>query len=115
MAVSGRLEASALAKPCGPFEGVIDRAAVEALVAQLASDSPVQHQQGGLPFAVGDGGGIQPLRRRFRPVGGTEGPARGRVQTVVRGCTALSCGNKPSGEKSTLVGLSNKPIMVISD
>jgi hypothetical protein len=27
---------------------------------------------------------------------------------------ALSCGNKPSGEKSALVGLSNKPIMVIS-
>jgi hypothetical protein len=28
---------------------------------------------------------------------------------------ALSCGNKPSGEKFALAGLSNKPIMVISD
>jgi hypothetical protein len=28
---------------------------------------------------------------------------------------AASCGNKPSGETSALVGLDNKPIMVISD
>jgi hypothetical protein len=58
---------------------------------------------------------IQPLRRRFRRVGGTKGLATGLVRTFVRGCIALSCGNKPSGEKSALVGLDNKPIMVISD
>jgi hypothetical protein len=48
-------------------------------------------------------------------VGGTGGLATGLVPILARGCMALSCGNKPSGEKSTLVGLSNKPIMVISD
>jgi hypothetical protein len=48
-------------------------------------------------------------------VGGTEGLATGLVRTLVRVCLALSCGNKPSGETSALVGLDNKPIMVISD
>ena len=56
---------------------------------------------------------IQPLRRCFRRAGGTRGLARGLVRILALGCMAASCGNKPSGETSALVGLSDT-VMAIS-
>src|SRR5882672_2018589 len=52
---SDLLEAPPLAKLRRLFEGFIDRAAVDARVIQLAMDKLAPRQQGGLPFAIGDG------------------------------------------------------------
>ena len=65
--VSRLLEASPLAELRCFFEGCIDRTAVDARVIQFAIIKLAQREQGGLPFAMGDGRGNPAVEKAPQP------------------------------------------------
>src|SRR5262245_887688 len=80
------LAASALAKPHGSLEGVIERAAVDALVAQFRTAGTVRLEQGSLTFAVSIGGRPPAVEKSLEPRGPGRragAGARARMQGAV--------------------------------